>query len=319
MGGKKAADVDAALKLLSVASGLKLQRDAKTGLVSVVGTPGKATSPELASKLQAIIADPTRTARVAVGEPESDADWFGAFPTDEKNPVQRVFIEQILALEKAVPGDGVATLAHEIAENFEGQKLIPQLGARMAMSPSHEVGLGVENKVLDELQTAAGQRLSGARLGDYTLALPAKTGDHRILNVTIHQHEFVVIERVPAGGTKKKMKITRDPGADLGTWQLSGFGASAGLPKGAEATLRQVADIMSKEPAAAVLLQATADTNSASFAEKWLHAVTDGVVNLTKDDPELRSWRRYGNDTTLAGSTNKVQITVRRPTSIPKP
>ena len=42
-------------------------------------------------------------------------------------------------------------------------------------------------------------------------------------------------------------------------------------------------------------------------------------MNRTKDDPELRSWGRYGNDTTLSGTTNQVRITVRRPTSIPTP
>jgi hypothetical protein len=317
------ADLAATLRLLSTASGLTLKHDPKTGLVTINGAPGKATSPELQSRLQAIIADATRTAQVEVGAPKSDADWFGTFPTDDKNLTQRVYIEQLLALEKAVPGDGVAKLAHEITENFEGQRLIPTHGISASFGASHDVGIAVENKVLDELQGAQGGTRSGSRLSNYSVGVaPPKSGrgrngDARIFHVEVHQHEFVVIEQVAGRGGAKKMNIKRDAGTGLGTWHLSGFGPSATLPKGSDATLQQIADILSNDPTAAVVLQATADPKSASFAPKWLTAVTDAVVNRTKDDPELRSWGRYGNDTTVSGSTNEVLITVRRPTSIP--
>ena len=36
---------------------------------------------------------------------------------------QELRVDHILDLEKAVPGAGVASLAHEIVENYEGQAI----------------------------------------------------------------------------------------------------------------------------------------------------------------------------------------------------
>ena len=103
--------------------------------VSVEGVPRPATSPALAAQLTTVIDDRTRTARVHVGPATKPEHEIGAFPGDETTPTQHVFIDQVVALDRAVPGAGAAKLAHEITENFVAQPLIAAGGP--ASSPSH--------------------------------------------------------------------------------------------------------------------------------------------------------------------------------------
>ena len=113
-------DIAKVLKMLETASGLTLKRDAKKR-ITVTGATGKSRSAELTKRLQTILSDPSRVARVSLGR-TGDGVWFGKFPGAPKG-AQELRVDHILDLERAVPGAGVASLAHEIVENYEGQAI----------------------------------------------------------------------------------------------------------------------------------------------------------------------------------------------------
>ena len=124
-----AKDADLALRLLEPGSGLTLDRDKKTGEVSVKAQSAHARSPALEKELLTIINDPKQDAEINVmqkKDPPGSNISFGEFPLDAPDYdagvgralVQQVRIDEVAALEKGVPGAGAFTLAHEIWENF---------------------------------------------------------------------------------------------------------------------------------------------------------------------------------------------------------
>ncbi len=312
------ADVKAALALLRKASGLALT----VGKKHVVKVSGKAQPPKsaaLAARLTAILDDTGRTAKVKFG---NDPDVsFGAFPTSADDPVQRLRIADFLALEKAVPGDGVAKLAHEIVENFEAQAQ-KDLHWEVAFEVSHKAALQAENTVLAELQAAYGESPSGDRWNTYPVSLktPApkgkKAGGTRVMHIEVHANDYVVTE--PGAGAKGGPKITRVNPSSVGTWSVGGFGAkSAALPKGAAATLAAVAKELDADPTASVFIRACSDKSAAAAAVRWADLVQEGITDrMTTSDVIVKSWRRFHLADPIAGAKNAVQIIVRKPTKL---
>jgi hypothetical protein len=124
-----AKDADLALRVLEPGSGLTLQRDKKTGEVSVKAQSHHPPSPSLEKELLTIINDPKQDAEISVmqkKDPPGSNIEFGEFPVDAPDYdagvgvalVQQVRIDEVAALEKGVPGAGAYTLSHEIWENF---------------------------------------------------------------------------------------------------------------------------------------------------------------------------------------------------------
>lgn len=309
------ADITAMLTLLEPAAGLKLTHDRKSKFIAAAGAAVKPKSAELAARLQAIIGDPARTAWVELGQTQQGV-WFGSFPTDTNRRVQQLRIDHFIALEQAVPGAGVATLAHEIVENYEAQA-VPAADWGTAFDVTHEKAMAAETKILDELQAAHGQPRSGERLHTHIAVVKTpgsgKQVSERTLHIEAHEVDYIVFEVVQAG-RKEKMKVTRAPATSLGTWHCKGFTSrSRSVPKGSEPTLQKIADLLSKDPTASVVLRATADKASTAAAGIWYHVLQEGVRERMTDNSILRSWRRFSTRPATAGTSNDVEISVRRP------
>jgi hypothetical protein len=315
-----APDVATTLQILTKASGLPLRRG-RSSQVVVDGEPGRARSPALASQLMTIVSDEKRTALVHVGPTTKQQQEIGAFPDDANKPVQHVFVDQLLTLEKAMPGGAASKLAHEITENFVAQPLIAEGGlGDFSFDPSHAAAVKVEDKVLAELQTAAGDTLSGRRMRDYIIDAPdeKRKGQRRFIRAETHEHEFVLFESIP-GGSVGARRITRDPGTTIHTAELVGFGRrDIGLPSGAEKVLREVADLLSADLTAAVILQPISLAWSTMDAASWPQLVTEGIQQLmTTSDSIARFDGRFSpHPVTKPGDYNGVQITVRRPSTL---
>ena len=317
------ADVATTLNLLTKASGLQLRRGRKA-MVSVDGTPGRARSPSLAGQLTSIIDDDKRTAMVHVGPATEQQQEIGAFPDDAKKPIQHVFIDQVLTLEKAVPGAGAAKLAHEITENFVAQPLIAAGGlGDFSFDPSHAAAVKVEDKVLAELQAEAGGPQSGRRMRDYIIDAPNDRGrgPRRFIRAETHENDFILYEAVP-GAAVGARRITRDAGTTVRTRELVGFGRrDIGLPTGADKVLQEIADLLSADTTAAVILQPISLAWSTMDAPLWPQLVTEGIQQLmTTSDVVARYDGRFSHHpVTKSGDYNGVQITVRRPSTLAKP
>ena len=316
------ADVKAALALLRKASGLALSLNKK----KLVVASGKAQPPKsaaLAARLTAILDDTGRTAQIRFG---NDPDVsFGAFPASPDDPVQRLNIADFLALEKAVPGDGVAKLIHEIVENFEAQAH-RDLHWAVAFDVTHKVGLEAENTILAELQAAYGEAPSGDRWNTYpvsvkTPAAPATKGKKatagrtRVMHIEVHANDYVVTE--PGAGRKGGPKITRVAAAPVGSWAVGGFGAkSTAPPKGGAPTLAAVAKALDADPTASVWIRACSDKAAAAAAVRWAKLVQDGITGRMTGDVIVKSWRRFHHAEPIRGAKNAVEIVVRRPAGL---
>jgi hypothetical protein len=299
-------DVDSVLKMLGAASGLTLKRDAKRR-VTVSGTAGKARSKELAKRLQTILSDPSRLARVSLGR-TGQGVWFGKFP-DKPQGVQELRVDHILDLERAVPGAGVASLAHEIVENFEGQA-IPAGDWDTAHATVHPEAVAASDAVLEQLQQSAGQAPSGARLNTYLAEVKGKT-----LRIAAHRNEYFVFD-VDLAGTSKQLAIRRAPVVSMGVVQVSGFTAqSNAVPKAAAPKLQQVADLLVANPTAGLIFSATADAKAASRVVRWYDQLWTAIENLmpSKAFFLLKDDDRYHGEPVQPGSANSVQIEIRRP------
>ena len=78
-------------------------------------------------------------------------------------------------------------------------------------------------------------------------------------------------------------------------------------------TLQRIADLLSKDPTASVVLRATADKASTAAVAHWYHALQEGIRDRMADDVILRSWRRFSTRPAAAGQPNVVEISIRRP------
>ena len=314
----KPKDVDKVLKMLETASGLTLKRDRKKR-VTVTGAAGKTRSAELTKRLQTILSDPSRVARVSLGR-TGQATWFGKFPTVPKG-AQELRVDHVLDLEQAVPGAGVASLAHEIVENYEGQA-IPAADWDTAHDTVHPAAVAAADTVLEQLQQSAGQAPSGARLNTYLaeVKVTSKVGGRtatkdRTLRIAAHRNEYFVFD-VDLTGTSRNLVIRRAPVVKMGTVQVGGFTAqSNAVPKGAAPNLQKVADLLVANPTASLVFSATADATAAPRAWRWYDELWQAIANLmpTKAFFLLKDSERYHGEPVRSGSANSVEIEIRRP------
>jgi hypothetical protein len=309
-------DIAKVLKMLETASGLTLKRDAKKR-ITVTGATGKSRSAELTKRLQTILSDPSRVARVSLGR-TGDGVWFGKFPGAPKG-AQELRIDHILDLERAVPGAGVASLAHEIVENYEGQA-IPASDWDTAHATVHPAAVAAADAVLEQLQQSAGQVPSGARLNTYLaeVKVPAKAGGRpteKTLRIAAHRNEYFVFD-VDLTGTSKQLVIRRAPVVSMGVVHVGGFTAqSTAVSKGATPNLQIVADLLVANPTVSLVFSATADAAAAARAERWYDLLWTAIADLmpSKAFFLLKDDERYHGEPVRRGSDNVVIIEIRRP------
>jgi outer membrane protein OmpA-like peptidoglycan-associated protein len=285
--------------LLEPASGLTLKHDPKTNEISITASVLKPQSAVLASRLATIISDPKQDAEVHLGRKQSGVQ-FGAFPASADNIVQEIRIDQILALEKGVPGAGAATLLHELVENYEAHAL-KDFNWGVAFESAHKEAEAAEDLVAIEL--------IGPGEGRNVFPIEVKSGKSKtLMHIDDRAQYFIVWEEGDKGKVVNARKVAR---VNISKQTISGFSKKgSGLPKGAAADVKDVVDNLKKNPTASVLLEGFADTERT--AEEWAEKVRDEIISQTKDIL-LANWRKFHIIGNAAKSGNEVRIKIDRP------
>jgi outer membrane protein OmpA-like peptidoglycan-associated protein len=302
-GDKK--DIKDFIGLLEPASGLTLKHDPKTNEISITASVLKPQSAVLASRLATIISDPKQDAEVHLGRKQEGVQ-FGAFPASAENIVQEIRIDQILALEKGVPGAGVATLAHELVENYEAHAL-KDFNWTVAFDTAHK-----EAKMAEDL--IAGE-LIGPGEGRNVFPAEVKSGKRKIImEIDDRAQYFIVWEKGDKGKVVNPRKVAR---VVISKHTISGFSKKTSLPAGAAQTIKDVVDDMKKNPTASVFIEGFASAGKTSdenvkLGEEWSEKVRDEVISQTKD-LLLANWRKFHIVGNAAKGRNEVKIKIERP------
>lgn len=304
-GDKK--DIKAFIGLLEPASGLTLKHDPATKEISIAASVLKPQSAVLASQLATIISDPKQDAEVHLGRKQAGV-MFGAFPASAEKIVQEIRIDQMLALEKGVPGAGVATLAHELVENYEAHALT-DFNWRVAFDSAHKEAKDVEDLITGEL--------IGPGEGRNVFPAEVKKGKGKrktLMQIDDRAKYFIVFKHGAEGKVVNARKVER---VNISKHTLSGFSKKDGLPAGAASTIKDVAAEMKKDPTASVLIEGFASAGKTSdenvkLAEEWAEKVRDEIISQTKD-LLLANWRKFHIVGNASKSRNEVKIRVDRP------
>ncbi len=302
-GDKK--DIKDFIGLLEPASGFTLKHDPKTKEITVTASVLKPQSAVLASRLATISSDPGQDAEVHLGRKEAGV-MFGKFPMSEENLVQEIRIDQILALEKGVPGAGVATLAHELVENYEAHAL-KDFRRSTIFTTVHEEASAVEDLIASEL--------IGPGEGRNVFPAEVKSGKRTTtMQIDDRAQYFIVWEDGDNGKVVNARKVAR---VNISKHIISGFSKKNGLPAAATSTIKDVVDNMKKNPTASVLIEGFASAGKTSdentkLAEEWAEKVKDQIISQTKD-LMLANWRKFHIVGNAAKSGNEVRIKVDRP------
>jgi hypothetical protein len=238
------------------------------------GTP---SSPTLAVRLGEIIEDPQQDAELRLGGPQPGVS-FGEFPTSGPL-IQVIDIDDLVRLDAGAPGSGVATLFHEIVENYRAHA--PD---QPGLFPSHEAGLEAEAQVASEL-VAPGERVAEA--------LVAK--DKGIVRwVRDYERYFLVYDRGPPDNTV--LNAWQASRVNVGTFTIDGFGrGSEAIPTGAQTEIEAVANAMRLNPAATVRIDCGGDDRHLALrrAQQLQDAILDNGKNRNLYGFDLRGERNF--------------------------
>ena len=153
------------LAICERASGLVLRRDATTHEVHDVGSQATpARSQAFATHLAEIMNADPQNAEVQVGTDQPHV-LGGAFPLPRDltgSQVQHIDMDDIEAFEAGAPGFGIASLLHEMVENFEAHSHVPVAGTDL-FPQAHRAGLGAESEVMTDVFGAPSNRVATAR------------------------------------------------------------------------------------------------------------------------------------------------------------
>ncbi len=312
-GSKK--DIRSALSLLEPASGFTLQHDPKTHEVTITASKLKPQSSVLAGQLATIMSDPKQDAEIHLGQNQPGVS-FGAFPGSsealQNNPVQEIRIDQMIALERDVPGAGVAKMAHEIVENYAGHDpKVKENAWPFAFGEAHGRALDVENAIESELGHP------GARRNAFFVVIePGKGKPFFLREIEDRETHFLVLDKSSDKGTVSNAR--RVPRIRVASYTINGFMANSDtLPKTAAADLAAITKDLKKNPTASVFVEGfaslgkTADEN-ARLADKWTFELRDQVISLANDQIGV-SWRRFEVVGQPDKSRNSVVVTIDRP------
>ena len=156
------ADTTSLTGLLGPNAGLALGRDVLTSQIQIAAVlPGAPPSPTLRARLTTIINDPNQHAEIALNQAQPGV-LLGAFPQPPDltaTRVQRVDIDDLLALEAGAPGNGVALAMHEIEENYQAHG-VPAVPGNNRFPNAHQAAIDLaESPVAAEL-VGPGRRIA---------------------------------------------------------------------------------------------------------------------------------------------------------------
>jgi hypothetical protein len=329
-----AKDIKAFMSLLEPASGFTLERD-KDGVVSIKSQIEKPPSVILAAELMTIIADPGQDAEIHVGRTYGGvhlgkfADLPGSQMPATDPPtglLQEIRIDQMLAFEKGAPGEGTASLAHEIIENYlaHDKEMIKSVReAPVAYQPSawHDVfsqvhPIALENENLIEMELGH----PGPR--HYFFELLTKKGSKVFLRgIEDHETFFLVWEKPFGTSSDEISNVRRVSRIRVAQYVITGVKAGRDLPDSAQPIIDKVAQDMKQNPTASARIDGQVDVfesirGEVGAGERWAGlaemSLTDALRNITPNTSTPVRDRMYSTGT-LVPDGNKVVITLDKP------
>ena len=307
----KKSDIKAMFDLLEPASGFRLKLNPKTNEVSVTASVLKPPSFVLAGRLATIMDDPKQNAEIHLGRKQSGVH-VGAFPSDLSNKaVQEIRIDHILALEKGAPGSGVAKLAHEIVENYEGHGL-KDYNWSVAFSASHEKAVETENLIEGELGHP------GSRRNTFSVLIDPGKGKPRFLRGIEDREKYFLVWDESFDRKGVISNVRRVPRVKVSTYKFEGFSTGSNtLPKAGAATITALAADLKTNPTASALVEGFASAGTTSdknvrLGEEWAEIVQERVIEKVADKINT-NWRRFHLVGSAVKAGNFVEITVERP------
>jgi hypothetical protein len=316
-------DISAFLSLLEPASGFTLERDSKTGQVTIKASVLKPPSARVASELMTIITDPDQDAEIHVGR-TAEGVHFGAFPDVPipqkgvpKGLIQEVRIDHALAFEKGAPGSGVALLVHEIIENYGAHDPAVLKTVRRTGDVFHELharALKAEDVITAELGHP------GPRHNEFQVLMGKKP--RQFLQGIVDHETFFLVYQVPFGRGKGEISnVRRVPRIRVSTYVINLKASQHRLPDYAMAVLEKAAADMQKNPTASARIEGLMDildsrTGSLQQAEYWASTAAfylgQDLRNITPDT-SMPVRDRIDSVAHFTNNGSKVVITIDRP------
>jgi outer membrane protein OmpA-like peptidoglycan-associated protein len=306
--------------LVGPAIGLELVHDPATNEITSIGPgPKPATSLELRALLTTIMNDQARNAELLIGKGQPTV-LGGAFPQPRDltaGRVQQIDIDDILNIEAGAPGNGLAALAHEIAENYHAHSLAVVAGTDR-FPESHRAGLEAERRVASELVGRGGR-----------VATVATLVGARLTIVLDYETYFLVMEvtQDPVTLDARVLSARQAPRVAVSTHRFDGFQIGvAAVPAGASATIAAVVADLAANPTATVRIQGFTDLRGPFAADlarsrEWAHLTRDAIEATAAIGPDGYNLIGLGAMSFVAPNTTepnrrqnrRVVITLERP------
>jgi outer membrane protein OmpA-like peptidoglycan-associated protein len=257
-------DVNALLGLIAPAAGLTLNLNVANNQVQIAAiSPAAPPSPALRTQFTNIINHATQHAEVIIARGQPGVQ-VGAFPQPSDltvTRVQQIDIDDILAIEKGAPGNGVAKAAHEINENFQAHAAIPAAGVDLFPN-AHQAGVAAESAVTAELVGP------GRRVADVTVAV----GPNRQRVIQDFENYYLVYRTLTKAATQNVTvtSAARRPKVTISTRTIDNFGASglfialgagAAIPGAGAAIITAAAADVAANPTATVHIEGFSDNS----------------------------------------------------------
>lgn len=263
-----AADVASFFAIAETASGLDLDRDPTTDVVTAVGSlVAGPTSPAFAATLTNIINDPLQNAEAQFGTHQTapvpgggvGGVFVGAFPNAAPT-IQIIDMDDVDAVEAGASGRGVAFLAHELQENFTAHALPVGPGS---FGAAHAAGNVAEAAVATDLVGP------GTELLEYLVPNPAGGTSF----IEDYENYFVVVDFAaapapPLTSAPPDNVVTgarQVPQTTIATFTIDGFPTGSDVVPVAPGTIALIGVLLAVNPTAALHVEGfTDDVGSAA-------------------------------------------------------
>lgn len=311
------ADVNALLTLIGPRAGLTLTVNVMNNQVQITAIlPGVPPSPALRTQLTTIINHATQHAEVVVSRGQA-AIRIGGFPQPADltvTKVQRIDIDDMLAIEAGAPGSGVAKAAHEIEENFRAHGM-PVVAGTERFHAAHQQAIRQESAVASQLV------MPGHRVADAEVMISPTT----TTVVQDFESYYLVFTSSTNAGTRSQDIIGahRAPRLPVSAHTIAGFTSSAVPPTG-PATIAAAAASILANPTSTVLVEGFTDSTGSAAGNVTISRhraehVRDALVAAGVGPGRIHVEGRGAilgptNATPVGRSANRrVDITVTRP------
>jgi outer membrane protein OmpA-like peptidoglycan-associated protein len=248
--------------LAEAASGALLAWDPATHLVTQVGSVGAPLSDTFALNLDTIITDTTDDAEVNFGDHQATAGGGGVYvgqfpvPTDMSgSQVQLIDMDDIESIEATTPGFGVAFLAHELWENYEGHRHAATNPGADAYPDAHSDAIEVEGQVLGDV-FGPGRRVANASMPTPTGSTIAYDFENYYLLIDADSVTSVSPTDIAARNSRIRSKLP------VSQHTIEHFGLDEhAVPAGASATLAAVNAVLAAHPLATLEIDGFCDSS----------------------------------------------------------